>query len=164
MKTIGFGGTFYTLWDVKSEKVDVSLGVWYYKVTCTYLRNLSKSLDEAIEKAGTGNIDETLKGKRSFEYNKPLTIEPKVMTDCERLFWVLFRNDIPHLVEGVREQAFNRCLELGYISEVKGSFEMWIENEATPRIDTVAYQFNHQVRYSDTWYNQTINKFFIGII
>ena len=46
MKTIGFAGTFYTLWDVKVERVNVALGAWYDKVTCTYYQNLSKNLDE----------------------------------------------------------------------------------------------------------------------
>lgn len=165
MKTIGFAGTFYTLWDVKVERVNVALGAWYDKVTCTYYQNLSKNLDEAIAKAGTDNVDEGLRGKRkSFAYDKPLVVEPKVMTDCERLFWVLFRNDNAHLVEGVREQAFNRCLELGYITEVNGNFEKWLEFEEKPRTDKVAYKFNHPVRSDDTWYSNTLNKFFIGII
>jgi len=165
MKTIGFAGTFYTLWDVKVERVNVALGAWYDKVTCTYYQNLSKNLDEAIAKAGTDNVDEGLRGKRkSFSYDKPLVVEPKVMTDCERLFLVLFRNDNAHLVEGVREQAFNRCLELGYISDVNGFFEKWVEFEEKPKKDVVAYKFNHPVRSDDTWYSNTLNKFFIGII
>ena len=165
MRTIGFAGTFYTLWDVKVERVDVALGAWYNKVTCTYYQNLSKKLDEAIAKAGTDNVDEGLRGKRkSFGYDKPLVVEPKIMTDCERLFWVLFKNDNAHLVEGVREQAFNRCLELGYITEVSGDFKKWLEYEKEPRTDRVAYKFNHSVRSDDTWYSNTLNKFFIGII
>lgn len=167
MKTIGFAGTFYTLWDVKVERVNVALGVWYDKVICTYYQNLSKNLNEAIEKAGTDNVDEGLRGKRkSFSYDKPLVVEPKVMTDCERLFWVLFRNDNAHLVEGVREEAFNRCLELGYITEVNGDFEKWLEYEEEPRKvkGKVAYKFNHPLRYDDVWYSKTLNKFFIGII
>lgn len=165
MKTIGFAGTFYTLWDVKVERVDVALGAWYNKVTCTYHRNLSKNLEDAINKAGTDNLDETLRGKRkSFEYNTPTILEPGVMTDCERLFWVLFRNDRANLVEGIREQAFNRCLELGYISEVTGNFEKWVEFEEKPKTDKIAYKFNHHVRSDDTWYSETLKKFFIGII
>ena len=75
MKTIGFTGTFYTLWDVKVERVNVALGAWYDKVTCTYYQNLSKNLDEAIAKAGTDNVDEGLRGKRkSFAYDKPLVV------------------------------------------------------------------------------------------
>lgn len=165
MKTIGFAGTFYTLWDVKTERVNIALGAWYDKVTCTYYQNLSKNLDEAIAKAGTDNVDEGLRGKRkSFTYDNPLVIEPKVMTDCERLFWILFRNDNAHLVEGVREQAFNRCLELGYITEVNGNFEKWFEFEEKPKTAKVAYKFNHNLRSDDTWYSNTLNKFFIGII
>lgn len=167
MKTIGFAGTFYTLWDVEVERVDVALGAWYDKVTCTYHKNLSKNLDEAIAKAGTDNVDENLRGKRrSFSYDKPLVIEPKVMTDCERLFWILFRNDPSHLVEGVREEAFNRCLELGYITEVNGDFEKWIEYQEIPEKVTgkIAYKFNHPLRSDDVWYSKTLKKFFIGII
>lgn len=165
MKTIGFAGTFYTLWDVKVERVNVALGAWYDKVTCTYYQNLSKNLEDAIIKAGTDNVDETLRGKRkSFEFNKPLVIEPKIMTDCEKLFWVIFRNDNAHLVDGVRQGAFNRCNELGYISEVHGNFEKWIEFEEKPITDVVAYKFNHSLRSDDIWYSDTLNKFFIGII
>lgn len=165
MKTIGFAGTFYTLWDVKVERVNVALGAWYDKVTCTYYQNLSKNLEEAIVKAGTDNVDETLKGKRrSFEYDKPLVIEPKVMTDCEKLFWVLFRNDNAHLVDGVRQDAFNRCIELGYISEVNGNFKKHFDFEEKPRVGDVAYKFNSPVRSDDTWYSTTLNRFFIGII
>lgn len=165
MKTIGFAGTFYTLWDVESERVNVALGAWYDKVTCTYYQNLSKTLEEAIAKAGTDNVDETLRGKRkSFEYKKPLVIEPKIMTDCEKLFWVLFRNDNAHLVNGVREEAFKRCIELGYIIEVKGDFEKYLDYEKNPIIDTIAYKFNHPLRSEDVWYDNTLKKFFIGII
>lgn len=165
MKTIGFAGTFYTLWDVKSERVNVDLGAWYEKVTCTYYQNLSKNLEEAIAKSGTDNVNETLRGKRkSFEYKKPLVIEPKVITDCEKLFWVLFRNDNAHLVDGVREEAFKRCIELGYIIEVKGDFEKYLDYEENPIIDTIAYKFNHPLRSEDVWYSNTLKKFFIGII
>jgi len=165
MRTIGFAGTFYTLWDVKSERIDVALGAWYEKITCTYYQNLSKNMDEAIVKAGTDNVDESLKGKRkSFEYNKPLILEPKLITEAERLFWILFRNDNAHLVEGVRQDAFNRCVELGYISEVKGEFEKHFEFDEHPKKDNVAYKFNHSLRSDDIWYCKTLNKFFIGII
>jgi len=175
MKTIGFAGTFYTLWDVQSERVDVQVGAWYEKVTCTYYKNLSKNLDEAIIKAGTNNVDETLMGKRrSFEYKKPLVIEPKIMTDCEKLFRILLVNDNAHLVDGVRQDAFNRCVELGYVLEVKGDFseEEWVfkgydeEGRAIQELvkysSDVAYKFNHSLRSEDVWYSE--NKFFIGII
>jgi hypothetical protein len=166
MKTIGFAGTFYTLWDVTVERVDVALGAWYDKVTCTYYQNLSKSLDEAIAKAGTDNVDESLRGKRkSFEYKTPLVVEPKVMTDCEKLFWVLMRNDKAHLVDGVRQEAFNRCIELGYISEVEGNFETLFQiNSDKLKTHTIAYKFNHSLRYDDIWYSEDLDKFFIGII
>ena len=165
MKTIGFAGTFYTLWDVKVERVNVALGAWYDKVTCTYYQNLSKNLQDAISKAGTDNLDESLRGKRkSFEYKKPLVVEPKIMTDCEKLFWVILSNDEEHLIEGVRQDAFDRCIELGYISEVKGEFEAYVYNEHSTRKGTVAYRWNHSLRSENTWYNNTLNKFFIGII
>ena len=150
MKTIGFAGTYYTLWDVTVERVNVALGAWYDKVTCTYYQNLSKNLEEAIVKGGTDNVDESLRGKKkSFQYKNPLVIEPKVMTDCEKLFWVLFRNDNAHLVDGVRQDAFNRCIELGYVSEVKGDFKKHLEYEQHPRTATVAYKFNHPLRNDD---------------
>jgi len=165
MKTIGFAGTYYTLWDVTVERVNVALGAWYDKVTCTYYQNLSKNLEEAIVKGGTDNVDESLRGKKkSFQYKNPLVIEPKVMTDCEKLFWVLFRNDNAHLVDGVRQEALNRCIELGYVSEVKGDFKKHLEYERHPRTTTVAYKFNHPLRSDDVWYSIELNKFFIGVI
>jgi len=165
MKTIGFAGTYYTLWDVTVERVNVALGAWYDKVTCTYYQNLSKNLEEAIVKAGTDSVDESLRGKKkSFQYKNPLVIEPKVMTDCEKLFWVLFRNDNAHLVDGVRHDALNRCIELGCVSEVKGDFKKHLEYEQHPRTATVAYKFNHPLRNDDVWYSIELNKFFIGVI
>ena len=165
MKTIGFAGTFYTLWDVKVERVNVALGAWYDKVVCTYYQNLSKSLDIAIKKAGTDNVDETLRGKRkSFEFNRPLVIEPKIMTDCERLFWVLFRNDRAHLVEGVRQDAFKRCLELGYITKIEGNFKHTNYSVGMTYNTDVAYKWNgNMFRNEDTWYSDTLNILFIGL-
>lgn len=177
MKTIGFAGTFYTLWDIEIERVNIALGAWYDKVICTYYKNLSKDLNEAIEKAGTSNVDENLRGKRrSFEYKKPVVIEPKVMTECEQLYWVILRNDVAHLVEGVRQAAFDRAMELGFISPVEGEYkhEYWetlgyddrgcaIQEKVVITAD-VAYKWNHELRWNDQWYHSGINKFFIGSI
>jgi hypothetical protein len=165
MKTIGFGGTFYTLWDIQSETINLSVGSFYNKITATYYKNLSKDLNEAKLKAGTDNFDECLQGrKRSFTYNTTPIINPKIMTDCERLFWVLFRNDMENLAKGVREDAFNRCIELGYISKVMGKYEYQLDYEEQPRIDNIAYKFNHPLRRGDVWYSITLGKFFIGVI
>ena len=175
MKTIGFAGTFYTLWDVEVERVNVSLGAWYDKVICTYYKNLSKNLNEAIAKAGTDNVDESLKGKRrSFEYKKPLVVEPSIMTELESLYWILLRNDPAHLVEGVRQSAFDRALELGYIKEIVGNYEhsYWTKAGCDGRNQgimkeivvkrNVAYEWKAKLRYNDTWFHSCINKFFIG--
>jgi hypothetical protein len=177
MKTIGFGGVFYTLWDIKSERVDVALGVWYYEVKCTYYKNLSKNLQDAIDKAGTDNVDESLRGKkRSFVYRKPVVLEPKIMTDNERLFRILLVNDKENLVDGVREEAFKRALELGFITKVSGefSFTRYVQKGFDSRgqgiIEEVkieapeAYKWNGKLRNENTWYEDNSNKFFIGII
>lgn len=134
MKTIGFAGTFYTLWDVKVERVNVALGAWYDKVTCTYYRNLSKNLDEAIEKAGTENVDETLSGKRkSFEFNKPLVIQPSIMTDRERLFKIILVNEKENTLDA-RKEALKRMIDLGYIIFNNG-----------------VYEIQGEVRFNDVW-------------
>ena len=134
MKTIGFAGTFYTLWDVKVERVDVALGAWYDKVTCTYHQNLSKNLEDAIAKAGTDNVDESLRGKRkSFEFNKPLVIEPSVMTDRERLFRIILVNQKENTLDS-RKEALQRMLDLGYIIIKNG-----------------VYEIQGEVRFTDVW-------------
>lgn len=139
MKTIGFAGTFYTLWDVKVERVNVALGAWYDKVTCTYYQNLSKSLDEAIAKAGTSNVDESLRGKRkSFEFNKPIVIEPNIMTDRERLFRIILVNQKENTFEA-RKEALQRMINLGYI----------VENDGV-------YEIQGDVRFTDVWHHSQL--------
>jgi hypothetical protein len=134
MKTIGFAGTFYTLWDVEAERVNVALGAWYDKVTCTYYQNLSKNLEDAIAKAGTDNVDESLRGKRkSFEFNKPLVIEPSVMTDRERLFRIILVNQKENTLDA-RKEALQRMLDLGYIIVKNG-----------------VYEIQGEVRFADIW-------------
>jgi len=157
MKTIGFAGTFYTLWDVKVERVDVALGAWYDKVTCTYYQNLSKNLDEAIAKAGTDNVDETLRGKRrSFEYNKPVVIEPRVMTDRERLFRIILVNQKENTLDA-RKEALERMLDLGYVVNKNIEIQV-VDNEKTTDDKVVfksvtknVYEIQGDVRYTDIW-------------
>jgi len=139
MKTIGFAGTFYTLWDVKVERVNVALGAWYDKVTCTYYQNLSKNLDEAIAKAGTDNVDEGLRGKRkSFEYNTPKVLNPNVMTDREILFRIILVNEKENTLEA-RKEALQRMLDLGYV----------IKNGNV-------YEIQGDVRYTDIWHHSQL--------
>jgi hypothetical protein len=153
MRTIGFAGTFYTLWDVKSERIDVALGAWYEKITCTYYQNLSKNMGEAIVKAGTDNVDESLKGKRkSFEYNKPLILEPKLITEAERLWRIICVNDIPNLVSGIREEAFEQAKKLGYLTECIDEKE------------GIYYQWNGKLKYDEFWYSSTLPILFKGSI
>lgn len=153
MKTIGFAGTFYTLWDVESERIDISIGASYNKFTCTYYKNLSKDLNDAILKAGTNNIDETLKGKRkSFEYKTPIKLEPKLITEGERLWRIICVNDRENLEEGVRDLAFEQALKLGHITEMKNE-----NNE-------IYFQWNGELRYDDFWTCSTINKNFKGAL
>lgn len=177
MKTIGFGGTFYTLWDVKVERVNVSMGAWYDRVVCTYYKNLSKNLEEAIIKAGTDNFDENLKGKkRSFQYDKPLVLEPKLISERGRLAFILLSNHKSHLVEGVRKEAFERALELGYLSELKGQYEHreWVDagytesgkgiNEEKVYKSEISYKWNGEVRNNDTYFLDTLGIFITGIV
>ena len=139
MKTIGFAGTFYTLWDVKVERVNVALGAWYDKVTCTYYQNLSKNLDEAIAKAGTDNVDEGLRGKRkSFEYNTPKVLNPNVMTDRDILFRIILVNEKENTLEA-RKEALQRMLDLGYV----------IKNGNV-------YEIQGDVRYTDIWHHSQL--------
>ena len=139
MKTIGFAGTFYTLWDVRVERVNVALGAWYDKVTCTYYQNLSKNLDEAIAKAGTDNVDEGLRGKRkSFEYNTPKVLNPNVMTDREILFRIILVNEKENTLEA-RKEALQRMLDLGYV----------IKNGNV-------YEIQGDVRYTDIWHHSQL--------
>lgn len=139
MKTIGFAGTFYTLWDVEIERINIALGASYDKVTCTYYKNLSKDLNEAILKAGTDNVDDTLKGKRkSFEYKTPIKLEPKLITEVERLWRILCVNNRENMVEGVRLQAFEQALGLGYLTECNDE-------------DGTYYQWNGELRYDEFW-------------
>lgn len=139
MKTIGFAGTFYTLWDVKVERVNVALGAWYDKVTCTYYRNLSKNLDEAIAKAGTDNVDEGLRGKRkSFEYKTPTVLEPIVMTDREILFRIILVNQKENTLAS-RKEALKRMIDLGYI----------VKNGDV-------YEIQGDVRFTDVWHHSQL--------
>lgn len=140
MKTIGFAGTFYTLWDVKVERVNVALGAWYDKVTCTYCQNLSKNLDEAIAKAGTDNVDEGLRGKRkSFEYNTTKVLNPNVMTDRDILFRIILVNEKENTLEA-RKEALQRMLDLGYV----------IKNGNV-------YEIQGDVRYTDIWHHSQLD-------
>ena len=154
MTTIGFGGTFYTLWDVESSKVDIAAGVYYNMVTATYYKNLSKDLNEAKLKAGTDNFDECLQGKkRSFTYKTPIVLEPKLITECGRLWRIICVNDKENLVAGVREAAFEQAKNLGYLTEC-------VDDE-----QGVYYQWNGPLRNNDgIWCCSTINILFKGTV
>ncbi len=165
MKTIVFAGTFYTLWDVECERINIALGASYNKVTCTYYKNLSKDLNEAIIKAGTNNVDETLKGKRkSFQYKTPIKLEPRLMTEVESLFRIILVNQPENLIEGVRESAFERSLELGYLTkqDVYWSYNRYSDGALVE--SKTAYKWNALLRSEDQWMSSTLNRFFIGII
>ena len=167
MKTIGFAGTFYTLWDVESERVDIAIGASYNKITCTYYRNLSKDLSEAILKAGTNNVDETLKGKRkSFEYKTPIKLEPSIMTEAESLSRIILVNQPENLVDGIRQAAFDRALELGYLVPVNGNYshEWYVDDELKKIELNTAHKWVGNLRFpEDEYYHSGINKYIIGI-
>ena len=165
MTIIGFGGTFYTLWTVTTERVYIDKARWYDKVIHTYHKNLSKDLNEAIAKAGTDKYSENLKGKkRSFEVKQPIQVEPELMTECKELFRIIFVNDKENLVDGVRERAFKQALELGYISEVDCDFTKYNEDTDTKMVFKKAYQWNDKLRDKGEWYSKTLGVAFKGII
>lgn len=153
MKTIGFAGTFYTLWNIESEKINLGIGASYNKITCTYYKNLSKDLNDAILKAGTDNVDETLKGKRkSFQYKTPIVIEPKLITECERLWTIICVNNREYMVDGVRLQAFEQAKKLGYLTACSDEIGVY-------------YQWNGKLRYNENvWTCSTIDIRFKGTV
>ena len=152
MKTIGFGGTFYTLWDVKSDRINLGIGASYNKITCTYYKNLSKDLNEAILKAGIDNFDENLKGKkRSFEYKTPIVLELKLITEAERLWRIICVNDRENMVEGLRLQAFNQALELSHLTECTDD-------------EGIYFQWNGKLRYNEIWESSTLKIRFKGTL
>jgi hypothetical protein len=154
MTTIGFGGTFYTLWDVKSSKVEIAVGAYYNMVTATYYKNLSKNLNEAKLKAGTDNFDECLQGKkRTFTYRTPIVLDPKLITECGRLWRIICVNDKENMVAGVREAAFEQAKNLGYLTEC-------VDKE-----EGIYYQWNGPLRYNDNiWGCSTMDILFKGTV
>lgn len=153
MKTIGFGGTFYTLWDIQSDLINLGIGASYNRITATYYKNLSKDLEEAKIKAGTDNFDECLQGKkRSFSYNTPIVLEPKLITECGRLWRIICVNDKENMADGVRFQAFEQAKELGYLTECKDE-------------EGVYYQWNGKLRFNEgVWKCSTIDVRFKGVV
>jgi len=153
MKTIGFGGTFYTLWDIESDLINLGIGASYNRITATYYKNLSKDLNEAKIKAGTDNFDECLQGKkRTFSYNTPIVLEPTLITECFRLWQIICVNDRENLVDGVRLQAFKQAKKLGHLTKCNDE-------------EGVYYQWNGKLRYNDgVWKCSTIDVRFRGTV
>ena len=153
MKTIGFGGTFYTLWDIESDLITISVGASYNRITATYYKNLSKDFNEAKIKAGTNNFDECLSGKkRSFSYNTPIILEPKLITERFRLWEILCVNDRENLSADVRLKAFKQAKKLGYLTKCFDEIGFY-------------YQWNGKLRYNDdVWTCHTIDVRFKGAV
>ncbi len=153
MKTIGFGGTFYTLWDIKSDLINLGEGASYNSITATYYKNLSKDFNEAKIKAGTDNFNECLQGKkRSFYYNTPIILEPKLITECGRLWRIICVNDKENMTDGIRLQAFEQAKKLGYLTEFTDE-------------NGVYFQWNGKLRFNDeVWVCSTINIRFRGAV
>lgn len=85
---IGFGGTFYTLWDVRTEMCYSTINTAngersfpsYERYICTYYKNISKDIDKAKSLYPGVEVVEDLKGKsRSFEYQKLIELEPHLV-------------------------------------------------------------------------------------
>ena len=70
MKVIGFGGTYYTGWEMQEEHRDLGNGRTYVVEHWYYCQNLSKDPSIAREKWGTDDIDMDLRGHRSFTREK----------------------------------------------------------------------------------------------
>lgn len=154
MKTIGFGGTFYTLWDIQSDLINLGVGASYNRITATYYKNLSKDLTEAKLKAGTNNFDECLQGKkRSFAYNTSIVLEPKLITERFKLWYIICSNDKENLVDGVRMAAFEQAKKLRYLTECIDEFGVF-------------YQWTGVLRFNDhtIWQCNTIKIRFRGTV
>ena len=169
MDTIGFGGTYYTLWYVATEVVHIEAGASYENVIYSYIKNLSKSRDEAIDKAGTNNIDESLRGKkRSFSVKKGIILAPERITEIDRLFRILFRNDSENLVEGVRKSALDQAIKLRYVTKLTGEFSNTNYSTGVKAKSKTAYKWNSEMlrNQSDCWVSDCDGDklFFIGII
>ena len=153
MTTIGFGGTFYTLWNIESDLIKLDIGASYKRITATYYKNLSKDLNEAKIKAGTDNFDECLQGKkRSFYYNTQIVLEPKLITEASRLWRIICVNDIENMAEGIRLQAFEQAKNLGHLTEC-------VDEEG------IYYQWNGKLRSNyNKWECSTLDVIFKGVV
>ena len=109
---------------------------------------------------GTGYI-----GSTSIKARKPkveITVDPKSITDIETLCRIIFVNDKPNLVEGVRQEAFEQALKLGYLTRVEGEF--FKEGSRGEFFESdFAYKWNSKLRFGDYWYSE-LGVFFVGII
>jgi len=69
MKTIGFNGTFYTLWEVSAPyKLYINKHTFYMAVDYTYFKRMSLCLESAKRQIGdfNYNVDLNLKGNSSW--------------------------------------------------------------------------------------------------
>ena len=80
IRVIGFGGTYYTGWEMVEEQRDLGNGRSYVIEHWHYCRNLSKDPSIAREKWNTDSIDMDLRGHRSFDRER----YPDVETGCFR--------------------------------------------------------------------------------
>lgn len=140
MKTIGFANQYYTLWNVTKSIVAVNqIADAFYEVTnFEYIKNLSRDLGKAIDKAGTNNIDLNLKGTNTYQVRSEIKVDAKyfpygklaytLISESEDI-WQLKRlaNEKKHILNA--ETAQKRLVELGFIF-FEGEFksEKEIEN------------------------------------
>jgi hypothetical protein len=110
---------------------------------------------------GTGYL-----GSTSIKARKPIVeirVDPKTITDINTLCRIIFVNDKPNLVEGVRQEAFDQAMKLGYLTKVKGEFFKGGDYGEFFESD-FAYKWNSKLRFNEAWYSEDLKTFFVGII
>lgn len=128
-KVIGKSDKYYTLWEVWREHKTNSRGEGYEVIHCEYLQNLSYDLDNAKIKAPASEVDESLRGHRSFvsiKWDKPPEANDcfitgkyngqkiKDCTDLQYIHWIFESNNLYIIPIQYREIAEAKLIQAGY--------------------------------------------------
>lgn len=153
---IGFGGTFYTLWDVTKEicysTINTANGPQsfpsYERYICTYYKNISKDIDKAKSLHPGVDVVEDLKGSRSFEYQKLIELEPHLVNKGRnrgKLISELYFDDLifSYHAERCEERLSNITKRLSEIGAVYYE-EVWYETQS--KVDEIK---NNQLAYQE---------------